>query len=60
MHQYLFDQTLTDNLNLKQMHHKSEQVPYCINKIPLLQNRMVPKNQDQDDQLISFPEIHPN
>jgi len=36
MHQYLFDQTLTDNLNLKQMRRKLEQVLYYINRIPLL------------------------
>jgi len=50
MHQYLFDQTLIDNLNSKQMHRKLEQVLYYTNKIPLLQNQTVPKNQDQDDQ----------
>jgi len=50
MHQYLFDQTLTDNSNLKQMRCKLEQVLYCINAILLLQNQMVLKNQDQDDQ----------
>jgi len=55
MHQYLFDQTLTDNSNSKQMRHKLEQVPYCINKTLPLQNRMAPKNQDQDDQLDSTP-----
>jgi len=55
MHQYLFNQILTDNSNLKQMHCKLEQVLYYINKILLLQKPTVPKNQDQDDQWDSTP-----
>jgi len=55
MHQYSFDQTPIDNSNLKQMHRKLEQVPYYTNGIPLLQNQMVPKNQDQDGQLDFIP-----
>jgi len=50
MHQYSFDQTPTDNSNLKQMHRKLEQVLYYTNEIPPLQNQTVPKNQDQDGQ----------
>jgi len=37
------------------MRHKLEQVPYYTNGIPLLRNQMVPKNQDQDDQLNFIP-----
>jgi len=59
MHQYSFDQTLTNNLNLKQMYHKLEQALYCINGTPLLQNQMVLKNQDQDNQLDSTPKSLP-
>jgi len=59
MHQYLFDQTLTDNLNSKQMRRKLEQVPYYIKETPLLQNQMAPKNRDQDDQLDFIPRNSP-
>jgi len=41
------------------MRHKLEQVPYYTNETPLLQNRMAPKNQDQDDQLDSTPKSLP-
>jgi len=59
MRQYLFDQTLTDNSNSKQMYHKLEQVLYYINKIPLSQNQMVLGNQDQDDQWDFIPRNSP-